>query len=52
MREELEYEFSRFKQLFDSGNLDMDKFFDEDECEDEYSHNEIDQYKGEVIRKW
>ena len=51
MHEELEYEFADFKQSFDEGSLVFGRWFDEDDYEDEYSHNEIDEYQGKFIDK-
>ena len=45
MYEELEYEFSEFKKDIDEGSLSFGRYFDEDDYEDEYSHNEIDEFK-------
>ena len=51
MYEELEYEFADFKHSFDEGSLVFGRWFDEDEYEDEYSHNEIDEYQGRFIER-
>lgn len=51
MYEELEYEFSDFKRSFDEGSLVFGRWFNEDEYEDEYSHNEIDKYQLKFIEK-
>lgn len=45
MYEELEEEFLNFKQDVDSDSLVFGRYFDEDDYEDEYSHNQIDEYK-------
>ena len=51
MYEELEYEFADFKHSFDEGSLVFGRWFDEDEYEDEYSHNEIDEYQEKFIER-
>ncbi len=51
MFEELEYEFSQFKNDFGNGSLVFGRYFDEDDYEDEYSHNEIDEYQAKFIEK-
>lgn len=51
MYEELEYEFAEFKRDFDEGHLTFGRYFDEDDYEDEYSHNEIDEFKVKFIDK-
>ena len=51
MYEELEYEFSEFKQSIDDGSLVFGKYFDEDEYEDEYSHNQIGEFQSKFINK-
>lgn len=51
MYEELEYEFSEFKQSIDDGSLVFGRYFDEDEYEDEYSHNQIGEFQGKFIDK-
>ena len=51
MYEELEYEFADFKHSFDEGSLVFGRWFDEDEYEDEYSHNEIDAYQEMFIER-
>lgn len=51
MYEELEEEFLNFKQDVDSGSLVFGRYFDEDDYEDEYSHNQIDEYKEKFIDK-
>ena len=51
MYEELEYEFADFKHSFDEGSLVFGRWFDEDEYEDEYSHNEIDEYQMKFIER-
>ena len=47
MYEELEYEFAEFKKDIDEGSLSFGRYFDEDDYEDEYSHNEI--YEKEFL---
>lgn len=51
MYEELEEEFLSFKQDVDSGSLVFARYFDEDDYEYEYSHNQIDEYKEKFIDK-
>lgn len=51
MYEELEYEFTEFKRDIDEGSLKFSRYFDEDDYEDEYSHNEIDEYQSKFIDK-
>ena len=51
MYEELEYEFSEFKRDLDEGGLTFGKYFDEDEYEDEYSHNQIDEFTEKFIER-
>ncbi len=51
MYEELEYEFSEFKQSIDDGSLVFGRYFDEDEYEDEYSHNQIGEFQEKFIDK-
>ncbi len=51
MYEELEYEFSEFKRDFNDGNLVLGRYFDEDDYEDEYSHNQIDEFQTKFIKK-
>ena len=51
MYEELEYEFSEFKRDIDDGSLVFGRYFDEDDYEDEYSHNEIDEFQEKFIEK-
>ena len=49
MYEELEYEFAEFKKDIDEGSLSFGRYFDEGDYEDEYSHNEIDEFEAEFI---
>ena len=51
MYEELEYEFSEFKRDFDEGNLSFKRYFDKDDYEDEYSHNQIDKFQTKFIER-
>lgn len=51
MYEELEYEFAEFKHDIDKGNLTFGRYFDEDDYEDEYSHNEISVFQAKFIDK-
>ena len=51
MYEELEYEFSEFKRSIDDGSLVFGRYFDEDDYEDEYSHNQIDEFQSKFIDK-
>ena len=51
MYEELEYEFAEFKRDIDEGCLTFGRYFDEDDYEDEYSHNEIDEFQVKFIDK-
>lgn len=51
MYEELEYEFAEFKHSIDDGSLVFGRYFDEDDYEDEYSHNEIDEFQEKFIEK-
>lgn len=51
MYEELEEEFLNFKRDVDDGSLVFGRYFDEDDYEDEYSHNQIDEYKEKFIDK-
>ena len=51
MYEELKYEFAEFKQDIDDGGLVFGRYFDEDEYEDEYSHNEIGKFQAKFIDK-
>lgn len=51
MYEELEYEFAEFKQSIDDGSLVFGRYFDEDDYEDDYSHNEIHEYQSKFIDK-
>lgn len=49
MYEELKYEFAEFKQGIDDGGLVFGRYFDEDEYEDEYAHNEIGEFQAKFI---
>ena len=51
MYEELEYEFAEFKKDIDEGSLSFGRYFDEGDYEDEYSHNEIDEFQAKFIDK-
>lgn len=51
MYEELEYEFAEFKRDIDEGSLIFGRYFDKDDYEDEYSHNEIDEFQEKFINK-
>lgn len=51
MYEELEYEFAEFKRDLDGGGLVFGRYFNEDEYEDEYSHNEINEFTLKFIEK-
>ena len=51
MYEELEYEFAEFKRDIDEGGLTFGRYFDEDEYEDEYSHNQIDEFTAKFIER-
>lgn len=50
MYEELEYEFSQFKRDIES-EVTFGKYFDEDDYEYEYSHNQIDEFKKKFVGK-
>lgn len=51
MYEEIEEEFQIFKQDFENGRLTFGRYFDENAYEDEYSHNQIDEFQGKFIEK-
>ena len=48
MYEGLEYEFNLFKKDVDNGET-FCRYFDEDDYEDEYSHNEIHEFQSRFI---
>lgn len=48
--EELEFEFSQFKRDIENG-VTFGKYFDEDDYEYEYSHNQIDEFKEKFVEK-
>ena len=48
MYEGLEYEFNLFKKDVDNG-VTFCRYFDEDDYEDEYSHNEIHEFQSRFI---
>lgn len=48
MYEELEYEFNLFKKDVDNG-IAFCEYFDEDEYEYDYSHNEIHEFQAKFI---
>ena len=50
MQEELDYEFEMFLKDMECGEP-FCRYFDEDEYEDEYSHNEIDEWQLKFITK-
>lgn len=51
MYEELEYEFEEFKRDINDGGLYFGRYFNEDDYEDEYSHNEIGEFQNKFIEK-
>ena len=51
MYEELEYELAEFKKDINEGGLLFGRYFDEDDYEDEYSHNEISEFQAKFIDK-
>ena len=51
MYEELEYELAEFKKDINEGCLLFGRYFDEDDYEDEYSHNEISEFQAKFIDK-
>ena len=51
MYEELEYEFEEFKRDINDGGLCFGRYFNEDDYEDEYSHNEIGEFQNKFIEK-
>lgn len=54
MEEELEYEFQCFLEDMEHGET-IGRYFEEDAYEDDYSHNQIDEFMDkleEKIRQW
>lgn len=51
MYEELQYEFAEFKKDIDEGGLIFGRYFDENDYQDEYSYNEIDEFRSKFIDK-
>lgn len=51
MREEIEYEYSRFLDKYNSGNLVFERYMDEDDYEDEHSHDDIGEAQSELTER-